>query len=555
MSKEGEIVGYVITFTDMTERNIAEEQSQKLRDELELRVKERTNELSEINHRFTMIFNTTSQGFWRIDNQAMTLEVNPGMVDILGRRKEQIVDHSIFDFIDDEDKIIFKQILKEDKESGGDYEVSLVRQDNSKRVCIFKIAPLKDASGSMSGSFAMVTDITDRVIAEKELFDAKTIAERANRAKSVFLASMSHELRTPMNSIIGFSQLLATDKKVSLGSRQKIYLEKILRSGEHLLELINKVLDLAKIESDNLEVCIESVNVFSVVHESIETLMPLAETRNIEIVSQDLNRAVCVAADYSRFREIVINLLSNAVKYNNPHGRVVLSYEKQDKNLRFSVADNGPGIAKDKIELLFEPFNRLGAETSTIEGSGIGLTITKRLVGLMHGTIEVESEFGKGTTIVICLPLAAYPCEEKQDLHQQTEENCSLMGDYTLLYVEDNIVNRELLEAILERTPNLKLLTAKDAEEGIEKAISQKPDIILMDINLPDLDGFEALEKLRGFPETKGIPVVAISGNVMPLDIKKAINAGFAEYLQKPYNISELYRIIGEILEEKFKVG
>lgn len=349
--------------------------------------------------------------------------------------------------------------------------------------------------------------------------------------------------------------MLATDKKVSLGSRQKIYLEKILRSGEHLLELINKVLDLAKIESDNLEVCIESVNVFSVVHESIETLMPLAETRNIEIVSQDLNRAVCVAADYSRFREIVINLLSNAVKYNNPHGRVVLSYEKQDKNLRFSVADNGPGIAKDKIELLFEPFNRLGAETSTIEGSGIGLTITKRLVGLMHGTIEVESEFGKGTTIVICLPLAAYPCEEKQDLHQQTEENCSLMGDYTLLYVEDNIVNRELLEAILERTPNLKLLTAKDAEEGIEKAISQKPDIILMDINLPDLDGFEALEKLRGFPETKGIPVVAISGNVMPLDIKKAINAGFAEYLQKPYNISELYRIIGEILEEKFKVG
>ncbi|MCK4820558.1 response regulator, partial [bacterium] len=366
-------------------------------------------------------------------------------------------------------------------------------------------------------------------------------------------ASMSHELRTPMNVIIGFSQLLETDDRDPLSTRQTNHLQKIIRSGEHLLLLINNVLDLAKIESGRLQdIFIEPVDMCSVCHESIELVMSMADTLNIEILPCEFAKSIFISADRTLFRQIFLNLLSNAIKYNKPGGNVAFSCEVLDGRIRLIVADTGIGIAKEKIGLLFEPFNRLGAETSSVEGTGIGLTITKRLIELMHASIDVESEVGKGTKFIIDFPMAEPPAnEDKTFLPTSEPQEYDLEKDYILLYVEDDRLNLELMEEILGLKPNLKLLTAEDAESGIDLAIKHKPDIILMDLNLPDLDGFEAFKRLKGFPETKNIPVVAISGDTMSANIQKATLAGFAEYLTKPYNIDILYQVINDILSQK----
>ena len=258
-----------------------------------------------------------------------------------------------------------------------------------------------------------------------------------------------------------------------------------------------------------------------------------------------------IQADSTRFRQVVLNLLSNADKYNRPEGEVHISYEeKEGNNIRLTVADTGPGIEKNKLGRLFKPFDRLGVEASSIEGTGVGLTITKRLVEFMGGNIYLNSELGKGTSFFVDLPQADAPPEKREILYKQNQLlPGTIDGEYTLLYVEDNIQNRQLLQAILKTTPNLKLITTEDAESGIDMAIHHKPDLILMDLNLPEMDGFEALEKLKGFKETKHTPIVALSGNAMPLDIKKAIDSGFVDYLTKPFNIGELYQIIGDVLE------
>lgn len=414
------------------------------------------------------------------------------------------------------------------------------------------ISPVLDTQGEITHYVAVKEDITQSKLLKEELIKAKEEAENANEAKSVFLASMSHELRTPMNSILGFSQLLDSDVNEPLSTEQKNHLKKIIRSGKHLLQLINEVLDLSRIESGELDLSFEPVNLCSVVLESIELVTPLAKSHNIKIIPDEPDEDFYITADISRFQQVILNLLSNAIKYNNPEGQVRLSCEKIDSHIRLTIADTGPGIKRDKIERLFEPFDRLGAETSSIEGTGIGLTITKRIVELMNGKIDLESEIGKGTRFFVDFPLAETPAEEKMIFNGLAAEagGQKLEGNYTLLYVEDNQYNRELLEAILARTPNLKLLTAEDAEKGIDIAINLKPELILMDLNLPGIDGFEALQQLKETEATKQIPVVALSGNAMPLDVKKALNAGFVEYLTKPINIDDLYKVIGSALRK-----
>jgi signal transduction histidine kinase/ActR/RegA family two-component response regulator len=405
--------------------------------------------------------------------------------------------------------------------------------------------------GEENESLKIQTDLLEAQVyrSAQSLQDANKKLKIANEAKSTFLACMSHELRTPMNSIMGFSQLLETDTKEPLSTHQKKYLQKILQSGDHLLHLINDVLDLAKIESGSLVMSIETVNLCSVVSESMELVKHMAESQNIKLLCEEPNERMFIAADRIRLRQIVLNLLSNAIKYNKSEGSVNLWCEKSDATVRLIVADTGQGIPQEQIDHIFEPFDRLGAEDSSIEGTGIGLTITKRLVEMMHGILGVESEVDKGTKFHIDLPLAETPIKEEISFHQHvSKQSSSIKGNYTLLYVEDNIFNRELLEAILERTPNLKLLTAEDAESGIDLAIKHKPDLILMDLNLPNMNGFEALLSLKGFQETKETPIVALSANAMPLDIKKALNAGFAGYLTKPINIDELYQVVNNNL-------
>ncbi len=438
-------------------------------------------------------------------------------------------------------------------------EHSIVLPDGSKRVVEEKGQVIRAEDGLPLKMIGSIKDITEnkltevrleRQVADRtiDLEKAKKEADRANLAKSVFLASMSHELRTPMNSILGFAQLLESDKKDPLSIRQKNHIGTILKSGDHLLKLINDVLDLARIESGNMgEISLEPVNLCSICNETVSLVKTLAESLGIELLPCDeLDKSIFIKADRTRFIQIFLNVLTNAIKYNKPGGKVEFGCKKIDKMVRLFISDTGPGIAKGKIGFLFEPFDRLGAEASSIEGSGIGLTISKRLVELMHGSIDVESELGKGSTFFINIPSAENHAENEMFVSQVKEKNFYLKGKHTFLYIEDDHLNRELLIEILGQcTPDIKLLTADCGQDGLEMAIEQKPDLIIMDLTLPDIEGFDAFLWLKKQPGTKNIPVIALSGNAMPSNIKKALDAGFANYLTKPFNITELYRVIG----------
>ena len=414
------------------------------------------------------------------------------------------------------------------------------------------IAPIHTEDGKISHFVAIKEDITDQKRIISELKKAKEAADEANEAKSLFLSSMSHELRTPLNSILGFAQLLDTDEVNPLCGAHKQSLHRILKSGEHLLHLINEILDLARIEGGSIDMSIAPVDIYELLNDVIPLVEQLAKRQGIEVILEKTTARYHVLADPTRLKQIVMNLLSNAIKYNRPGGEVIVSYQPtEQESLELAVADNGPGIPANKLNALFEPFNRLGAESSSVEGTGIGLTITKRLVELIDGHIDVESELGKGSTFRVTLPLVEKtqlkPCKPATD----AERDACPLGNYTLLYIEDNIINRQLLHFILERRPAYKLLTADNAEHGIEIARRQHPDVILMDIGLPDMDGFAALKRLKEIEETRQIPVVALSANAMPLDIEEGLQAGFVHYLTKPLNVGQFFQTIDAVLRRK----
>ena len=391
----------------------------------------------------------------------------------------------------------------------------------------------------------MEIHLTERRNAEKSLESAREIADKANKAKSEFLSSMSHELRTPMNAILGFAQMLDYNPKEPLTTAQKKSVDHILKGGQHLLELINEVLDLAKIESGKMEMSIEDVSIRNVLDECLSLVQTMAENQGIEIiVAEGFDKPVVIRSDYTRARQALLNLISNAVKYNRENGKIVLNcYVATNGMLRISVTDTGEGISKDKLDELFQPFSRLGAENTEIEGTGIGLVITKQIIESMGGRIDVESEIGKGTTFWLELPLSesgqAKDLEAKMIEEQGAPKQLSNVNG-TILYVEDNPANLNLMEMIVERTEGLSMISAHNAELGLELAVNKKPQMIILDINLPGMDGFAALKKLQKMESTKNIPVIALSANAMNKDIRKGLDAGFKQYLTKPIKIDEV---------------
>ncbi|UQB41735.1 response regulator [Thiomicrospira microaerophila] len=373
-----------------------------------------------------------------------------------------------------------------------------------------------------------------------QMTQAKEEAERANKTKSEFLSSMSHELRTPMNAILGFAQLLEYDDELTADQRENI--GEILKAGRHLLILINEVLDLAKVESGKVDLSMEPVELKPLIHDCISLVQPQAERHGIQLASHcEPQQFVC--ADLTRLKQSLINLVSNAIKYNRENGRVDVWVEPQEHGgYRIAVQDTGQGIAPEKIKQLFEPFNRLGAEGGAIEGTGIGLTITRRIIELMHGQVGVTSQVGVGSCFWIDLPLAE-PDVQHPDLQQASFKlnPPGLVGRFTerktLLYIEDNPANLRLVERIIASVDGLELLTAQEPELGINLAISTEPALILLDINLPGMSGYQVLDYLKKQPGLKSVPIIALTANAMPKDIEKGLKAGFDDYLTKPIQV------------------
>jgi len=434
------------------------------------------------------------------------------------------------------------------------YELTWIRKDSGRFPAIVSVTALRDERDGIIGYLLISTDNTARKQVEEaralldrrlrdqnvELGNAKLAAETANLAKSDFLSSMSHELRTPLSAILGFAQLIQTGSPLPTAS-QKRSIDQILQAGWYLLELINEVLDLALIESGKLSLSLEPISLAEVMHECQAMIEPQAKKNGISVAFPEFETAYFVKADRTRLKQILINLLSNAIKYNKPDGAVVVRCVlKSPECIRICVEDTGDGLPAEKIDQLFQPFNRLGQESNTVEGTGIGLVVCKRLVEWMGGVIGVESTVGEGSVFWIELHLTAEPqrsvAHAELDARAQVHPNAELR---TVLYVEDNPANLMLVEDIIARRPDIRLLSAMDGNLGVAIARASLPDVILMDINLPGISGVNALKILAEDPTTAHIPVIALSANAMPRDIRKGIEAGFFSYLTKPIKVNE----------------
>ncbi len=422
------------------------------------------------------------------------------------------------------------------------YELTYICKDGSRFPAIVSITALRDDYGEIIGYLLIGTDNSVRKRVEVELNNAMAIAEKANLAKSDFLSSMSHELRTPLSAILGFAQLMESGSPTPTIS-QKRSIEQILKAGWYLLELINEILDLALIESGKLSLSLEPSSLPEVMHECQAMVESQAQKRSVQVIFPKFEIPYFVNADRTRVKQVLINLLSNAIKYNKVGGTVVVSCTANAPGrIRISVKDTGEGLTADKLTQLFQSFNRLGQEANDEEGTGIGLVVCKRLIELMGGVIGVESTVGKGSVFWIDLNLTAKPqtaagtAEPPAIAHARLQTHSP---QHTLLYVEDNPANLMLVEDLMARRPDIRLLSARDGYSGIEIARASLPDVILMDINLPGISGIRALKILAEDPITRHIPVVALSANAMPRDIEKGLEAGFFRYLTKPIKVNE----------------
>jgi CheY-like chemotaxis protein len=395
-------------------------------------------------------------------------------------------------------------------------------------------------------------DLTNRRLWESnvQLEKARTVAEKASLAKSEFLSSMSHELRTPLNAILGFAQLM---ELADPSPFQQGQITQILNSGWHLHEMVGEILDLTEIDSGKVSMAMENVALAGVFAECKTMMEPQAELRGVHLSFPSFDHSGFVWADRSRLRQVIVNLLSNAIKYNQALGTVVVECTAiTPDRTRISVRDTGVGMSPASLAQLFQPFNRLGQDSRGISGTGIGLVVTKQLVKLMDGVLGVESTVGAGSVFWVELITGGAP--ESAAGQAQTNGAESLPGPAgaqprTLLYIEDNSANLMLVEQLIAPRADLRLLTAVNGPLGIELARGARPEVILMDINLPGMSGFEALKILRDDPLTAHIPVVALSSDAMPGDIELGLKAGFFLYLTKPIKVKEFMDTLDGVLK------
>ncbi len=541
--RDGQVVGAVLVFRNVTEEYAAQ---QALRDSAAL---------------IQTILNTVVDGI-------ITLHARGGIVETINPAAEQMFGYSAAELIGQNFSLLIPELDRDQRNGSLEYysasdearavglgrEVIGRRKDGS--AFPLEIAVSEMWLGGQRYFTGILRDITarkrveaeravlDQILLDKntELESARFVAERANLAKSDFLSSMSHELRTPLGAILGFAQLIESGSPQPTLS-QKRSIDQILKAGWYLLELINEILDLALIESGKLSLSMEAVSLAEVMSECEAMTEPQAQKNGIRVDFTRFDTPYFVHADRTRVKQVVINLLSNAIKYNKVGGTVtVVCTPSGPDSVRISVRDTGEGLAPEQIAQLFQPFNRLGQKGKVEEGTGIGLVVCKRLVDLMRGIIGVESVVGTGSVFWVELNLATEPQLVAHAAEATAIARAQVQGDaklHTLLYVEDNPANLMLVEDLIARRPDIRLLSALDGSRGIELARASLPDAILMDINLPGISGIQALRILAEDPATAHIPVVALSANAIPRDIEKGLEAGFFRYLTKPIKVNE----------------
>lgn len=405
------------------------------------------------------------------------------------------------------------------------------------------------------GTVTTIADISEDVKRAAQLEEARHLAEAASAAKSEFLSSMSHELRTPLNAILGFTQLLQLDRKQPLSARQLERLQHVMRSGEHLLRLIDDVLDLSHIEAGRLTISSEPVAVADVLAEVVHVLEPMAARAGIQVAINTVDgHPPRVVADRTRLAQILMNFGSNAIKYSKPEGHLWLCTEAVGDMLRITVRDDGIGIPEEKRDKIFEPFQRAGQEAGPIEGTGIGLTICKRLVELMRGSIGFTSEAGRGSEFWLELPIYRMRTADMAVPHAPSSASWRLAEGqlrHTVVYVEDNPSNIAFMRDIFSELPSVELLTAASAELGLDMIRAHRPKAVIMDINLPGMSGLEAVKRLRDWPETRQIPIIGLSAAALIKDKARAQEAGFRHYFTKPVKVDELMQALEELLEQE----
>jgi PAS domain S-box-containing protein len=522
------VIGYLLIGTDNSARKQAEEK---------LRWTEGSFRL--------MVESVSDYAIVMLDPDGLVASWNTGAQRIKGYSADEILGEHFASFYPKEDIDSGKPRRDLDAvTANGRYEDEgwRVRKDGSIFWANIVFTAIRDTAGNLRGFAKLTRDLTERNKVEAILTNARAVAETANLAKSDFLSSMSHELRSPLNAILGFAQLMESDLPPPTPAQGESIIQ-ILNAGWYLLELINEVLDLATIESGKLSMSLEPVLLSDLLIECQAMVEPLAHRRNLRMVFPRSDAPFCVNADRTRIKQVLINLLSNAIKYNTPGGLVTVDCRTNPASgqIRITVTDTGLGLPPEKVAQLFQPFNRLGQETGGVEGTGIGLVVSKRLVELMVGVIGVESTVGRGSTFWIELPSTApLTMSAATELISSDESaELSLTGVRTLLYVEDNPANLKLVEKLIARRQDLRLLSATDGIRGVELARKHQPDVILMDINLSGISGIDALQLLREDDTTAHIPVVALSANAMPRDIQRGMDAGFFRYLTKPIKVAE----------------